>query len=89
MVPNTYICSFLFLFKAKYFEDEPELTFDEIIEQVQGTDLPVETKDWLREVSCILCCVCFCCAVLLLTNVKFVGHAYFLVVTAMNHYCGS
>jgi len=45
---------FFFLFKAKYFEDEPELTFDEIIEQVQGTDLPVDTKEWLREVA-LLC----------------------------------
>jgi len=60
MVPNTYIYILsCFYFKVKYFEDEPELTFDEIMEQVQGTDLPVETKDWLREVSYILCYVCF------------------------------
>ena len=26
------------------------MSFDEIIEQVQGTDLPLETREWLREV---------------------------------------
>ena len=41
-------------YQIKYFEDEPELTFDQILEQVQGTDLPVETKEWLREVSHIV-----------------------------------
>ncbi|XP_065897302.1 transcription initiation factor IIE subunit beta-like [Dysidea avara] len=35
--------------KAKYFEDASELTFDEIMEQVQGTDLPIDTKEYLRE----------------------------------------
>lgn len=35
--------------KHKYFDDDSELSFDEIIEQVQGTDLPLETKEWLRE----------------------------------------
>ena len=36
--------------KHKYFDEDSELSFDEIIEQVQGTDLPLETKEWLREV---------------------------------------
>lgn len=39
-----------FSLKHKYFDDDSELSFDEIIEQVQGTDLPLETKEWLREV---------------------------------------
>ena len=41
--------------KHKYFDDDSELSFDEIIEQVQGTDLPLETKEWLREVIEHMC----------------------------------
>ena len=37
--------------KHKYFDDDSELSFDEIIEQVQGTDLPLETREWLHEVT--------------------------------------
>ena len=41
--------------KHKYFEDDSELSFDEIIQQVQRTDLPLETKEWLREVWLNIC----------------------------------
>ena len=46
MVVDYVLC----ILKHKYFDEDSELSFDEIIEQVQGTDLPLETKEWLREV---------------------------------------
>ena len=54
--------------KAKYFEDASELTFDEIMEQVQGTDLPIDTKEYLREVNHIVMYSAAAASVILLTN---------------------